>query len=56
MNIEMLFIAVAAFLSIILILVVAHEFAHYLAARLFGIIPQSFSVGMGPEIAAHTDK
>lgn len=56
MNIEVLFIAVAAFLSIILILVVAHEFAHYLAARIFGVIPQSFSVGMGPEIAAYTDK
>lgn len=56
MNIEVLFIALAAFLSIILILVVAHEFAHYLAARIFGIIPQSFSVGMGPEIAAYTDK
>ncbi|MFZ3481725.1 M50 family metallopeptidase [Sphingomonas sp. 3-13AW] len=39
-----------------LVLIVLHELGHYLAARAFGLKPQAFSVGMGPELAGFTDK
>jgi regulator of sigma E protease len=37
-------------------LVFFHELGHYLAARLFGIKSEVFSIGFGPEIAGWTDK
>jgi regulator of sigma E protease len=37
-------------------LVFFHELGHYLAARLFGIKSEVFSIGFGPEITGWTDK
>lgn len=37
-------------------LVFFHELGHYLAARLFGIKSDVFSIGFGPEIAGWTDR
>lgn len=48
--------AIAGFLGILFSLVILHELGHYLAARKFGVVPRSFSIGMGPEIAAIEDK
>jgi regulator of sigma E protease len=33
-----------------------HELGHYLAARLFGVKAESFSIGMGREVAGWTDR
>ncbi len=49
-------LAAISFLSVVVVLIVLHELGHYLAARAFGLRPQAFSVGMGPEIAGFTDR
>ena len=38
------------------VLVIAHEFGHFLAARLCGIEVMEFSVGMGPLLLKHMGK
>jgi regulator of sigma E protease len=53
---QLILISIAGFLAIVMTLIVAHEFGHYLAARWLGIIPKTFSVGMGPEITGFTDR
>jgi len=49
-------LAAISFISVVLVLIVLHELGHYLAARAFGLKPQAFSVGMGPELAGFTDR
>lgn len=49
-------VAIACFLCITSFLIVFHELGHYLTARMFGLKPKVFSVGMGPEIAGFTDR
>lgn len=56
MDLQPVIQAVAGFLAIIVVLVVLHEFGHYLVARMLGVVPKAFSVGMGPEIFAAADK
>ena len=56
MDLQPVIQAVAGFLAIIVVLVVLHEFGHYLVARMLGVVPKAFSVGMGPEIFATVDK
>lgn len=56
MSIESFSVAAIGFLAIIFLIVIIHEFGHYLAARAFGIKPRVFSMGMGPEIFAKIDK
>lgn len=51
-----IFTAIIAFIVIIISLVTLHELGHYLTGRYFGLIPKSFSIGMGPEIYAIKDK
>lgn len=51
-----LFLAIVCFLSIISVLIVLHELGHYLAARFFGLKPQVFSLGFGPELAGFSDR
>lgn len=43
-----MFLSVIAFLFIILICVIVHEFGHYFAALVFGVKVHEFSFGMGP--------
>lgn len=45
-----------AFVLVIGPLVFVHEMGHYLAARLFGVKSDVFSIGFGREIAGWTDK
>lgn len=47
---------ILAFLVVILVIVVTHEFGHYLASRLFGIKVTDFSVGFGPTLLKFKDK
>jgi len=49
-------LAIACFICVTSFLIVFHELGHYLAARMFGLKPKAFSVGMGPEIAGFTDR
>ena len=46
----------AMFALVIGILVFIHEMGHYLAARLFGVKAESFSIGFGKELFGWTDK
>jgi regulator of sigma E protease len=45
-----------AFLVMITVIIVVHEFGHFIAARLCGVTVSAFSMGFGPEIAAFTDR
>ena len=47
---------VSLFLATIAILVAVHELGHYWAARMCGMIPMGFSLGMGPRIWARLDR
>lgn len=49
-------LAIVCFICITSFLIVFHELGHYLTARMFGLKPKAFSVGMGPEIAGFTDR
>lgn len=48
--------AALAFLAVVFTLIILHEFGHYLTARAFGLKPQAFSLGMGPEICGFNDR
>lgn len=48
--------SIIAFFCVINVIVVTHEFGHYLAARKCGVKVERFSLGMGPEICGFTDK
>ncbi|MEE6747617.1 site-2 protease family protein, partial [Pediococcus acidilactici] len=41
---------VITFLIVFCILVIVHEYGHFLAAKKSGILVREFSVGMGPKI------
>ncbi len=45
-----------SFFFVINIIVVVHEYGHFLAAKQVGVKVTKFSVGMGPEIVGFTDK
>ncbi|HET7084905.1 MAG TPA: RIP metalloprotease RseP [Rhizomicrobium sp.] len=45
-----------AFLFVITLVVFFHELGHFLAARLFGVTVEVFSVGFGKEIVGWTDR
>lgn len=51
-----LLLTVLAFVLVIGPLVFVHEMGHYLAARIFGVKSDAFSIGFGREIAGWTDK
>lgn len=48
--------SIIAFLLVILVVVITHEFGHYLASRLFGIVVTDFSIGFGPTLFKFKDK
>ena len=50
-----LFTAVG-FLFVLAIVVIVHEYGHYIIGRLCGVEVSTFSVGFGPELAGWTDK
>lgn len=47
---------ILSFLVVINLIVIVHEYGHYLAAKKVGVKVEKFSVGMGPEICGFTDK
>ena len=49
-------VMVVAFLLVIGPLIFLHEFGHYVAGRIFGVKAESFSIGMGREVAGWTDR
>src|SRR5438105_1635973 len=49
-------ITIIGFIAVIGPLVFVHELGHYLAARLFGVQADIFSLGMGREILGWTDR
>jgi len=50
------FQAVAAFISVVSIVVFLHEFGHYIVAKWCGVRVETFSIGFGKEIYGWTDK
>lgn len=56
MFVENLFITIIAFLIVISVLVIIHEFGHYIVAKKCGVKIEEFSVGFGKEIWGRTDK
>jgi len=44
------------FLVVLGVVVIVHEFGHFLAARALGVTVEAFSVGFGPEIAGFRDR
>ena len=46
---------VVPFLIILTVLVVVHEWGHYIVARLCGVRVEVFSIGFGPEIVGWTN-
>ncbi len=47
---------VVLFIAVLSILIVLHEYGHFIFARLNGVRVLEFSVGMGPLLVAHTSK
>ena len=38
------------------IIVLVHEWGHFIVARRVGVIVQEFAIGMGPKLIGHTSK
>ncbi|MCF8708463.1 RIP metalloprotease RseP [Rhizorhapis sp. SPR117] len=49
-------LTIVAFIAVIGPLVFVHELGHYLVARLFGVKAETFSIGVGKELAHWVDK
>ncbi|MBB4640528.1 RIP metalloprotease RseP [Rhizorhapis suberifaciens] len=49
-------LTIVAFIAVIGPLVFVHEMGHYLVGRLFGVKAETFSIGVGKELAHWTDK
>ena len=47
---------VLIFLAVLSVLVIAHEFGHYIAARRAGVTVEEFGLGFPPRLTAFTDK
>ena len=43
-------IAVLSFIIVLSIIVIVHEFGHFVTAKKFGVYCTEFSIGMGPAI------
>src|ERR1700688_4779217 len=49
-NLHEVVVAVVAFIVLIGVMVVVHEFGHFAVAKLCGVRVESFSVGFGPRL------
>lgn len=52
----LIFVSIIVFILIIGVIIVVHEFGHFLVARKAGILCHEFSIGMGPCIYKHQFK
>ena len=41
---------------ILMTIVIVHEFGHFIAAKIFGVYVEEFSIGMGPALYSHQFK
>ena len=41
---------------ILMTIVIVHEFGHFIAAKIFGVYVEEFSIGMGPSLFSHQFK
>jgi RIP metalloprotease RseP len=44
------------FIAILSVLVMVHEFGHFIAARKAGVRVETFSLGFGPKLASYKGK
>jgi regulator of sigma E protease len=51
-----LLVAALAFVSVLSLVVVVHEFGHFIVARRFGVAVKSFSLGWGAPLVSRTDR
>ena len=56
MHAPAILLALAGFVIVIGPLIFLHELGHYFAGRLFGVKAETFSIGMGREVAGWTDR
>src|SRR5450631_3655864 len=49
-NLHEIVVAVVAFIVLVGVMVVVHEFGHFAVAKLFGVRVEAFSVGFGPRL------
>jgi regulator of sigma E protease len=49
-DIHTVIVAIVAFIILVGLMVVVHEFGHYALAKIFGVRVESFSVGFGPRL------
>ena len=49
-DIHTVIVAIVAFIVLVGLMVVVHEFGHYALAKIFGVRVESFSVGFGPRL------
>ena len=48
--------SVVVFIAVLSILIIVHEWGHYIVARMCGVHVESFSIGFGKELFGLTDK
>ena len=51
-----LLVSIVAFVIVIAVCVIVHEYGHYITARILGVQVHEFAFGMGPAILQHRDK
>ncbi len=56
MDLQFVLLALGAFIIVVVGLILLHELGHYSVARMFGLVPKVFSVGMGPELFGVHDR
>src|ERR1039458_9615283 len=49
-DVHTVIVAIVAFIILVGLMVVVHEFGHFALAKLFGVRVESFSVGFGPRL------
>ena len=52
-GIKILFTALVAFIIVIAVCVLVHEYGHYITAKILGVQVHEFAFGMGPAILQH---
>ena len=44
------------FILLLSVIIIIHEFGHFIAAKLFNVYVQEFSIGMGPKLFSRKGK
>ena len=51
-----LLLSIIAFIIVIAVCVIVHEYGHYITAKILGVQVHEFAFGMGPALLQHRDK